>query len=242
MILTYNNFLFEKRTSLTQIDIPSEVIPQIEKDYEISPNAKWKRVNFREMMTINYIKEQTAKTNNLFIQINPNQIIIFTAINKGDKKVFLQDEYNYIEDDFGGFWKKDERTDLMMRNVGKENMFYLESTEFTLTPKKERILNKIEVQFDNINTQFKKDVLEHITKNEPDWYNKNGSMYDSLTNDLDRSIIEYEVKMAFKDRKKIFLLNDIIKTYGYDKVVRSFIYFIKTGKIQFTLKKYMNNV
>jgi hypothetical protein len=234
-IKRYNNFLILEKTTLTTLGVPIEVARQIEKDYAFSNTVEWKKVSLRELLSLVYVGNTSGEFK-LFIQRSASRIIIFTAIEHDDHKVYLCDEYTRVRDDFGEGWVREERDDLTLgmitkKLVNKKPIYYLESGEFKLETRKARKLEKREEDFDELTNKFKKDVIKYLTKYEIDWVSKDGSSTDTL-DDIERTLIEFEHKISQR-RKRFIQLPDIIELYGYDKTKISFLYFLKTGKLKF---------
>ena len=227
----FESFLLLERTTLTNIGIPLEIVQQIEKDYEFS-NVDWKKVNLQELLK--YIFINKSSQSNLFLQILPNKIMIFTSVDHKDHRTIIYDEFIKSEDDFGEMWERKERKDFQFVNVINRfdldyPIYYLEEGEFKIEPRKLRKLKIVMEDFDNTTKDFKQSILDYINKYEIDWIDKDGSSYDSL-DDIERMIIRFETKLS--QRKKKFLqLPEIINIYGMDKVKTSFLFFLKTGKI-----------
>ena len=230
-IKLFESFLLLERTTLTNIGIPLEIAKQIEKDYEFS-SVDWKKVNLQELLKYVFINKSSQ--NNLFLQILPNKIMIFTSVDHKDHRTIIYDEFIKSEDDFGEMWERKERKDFQFVNVINRfdldyPIYYLEEGEFKIEPRKLRKLKIVMEDFDNTTKDFKQSILDYMNKYEIDWIDKDGSSYDSL-DDIERMIIRFETKLS--QRKKKFLqLPEIINIYGMDKVKTSFLFFLKTGKI-----------
>jgi len=229
-IYKFNSFIFEK-SSLTSIGIPNEVLKQIQIDYELPHNIKWEELTFSN--TIKSSLENDDK--NLYIEINKEgtKVNVITSIRKNKKKIYILDEYKY---NFG--WEKSERIDItfapIVQKMSFKSIYYhCESKNFKLTSKKERSLENINVQYENFNTQFKKDFTnKFISIIKKDKYNllDNTIKENGLTT-FDEYLYDFESQCS-EELKRYLTIKELISRYGKDKIFRSFMYFIKTNNLK----------
>ena len=153
--------LFEK-TSLLDIDVPYQVMQQIQRNYTISDDAKWRNLKLKKDI-IPILKNK----NNLFISICKNKIfILFSFNNQYYIETFIQIE----KDDFGNEqWKRIDRIETTLLEVIKKiergcKTYNLISGNWSHEFSNIRKIRKEESNFDNITNNFKIDFAESFTK------------------------------------------------------------------------------
>ena len=110
-LLSYK--IFEK-TSLIGIGVPYSVMQNIQKDYAISDNAKWKLIDFKK--DINRILRQSKNT--LIISTCNNKIFIIYSLNK---EYFIETYILTEKDDFGNEqWFKTKREKMTITDIMKK--------------------------------------------------------------------------------------------------------------------------
>lgn len=180
-LLSYK--LFEK-TSLINIDVPYQVMQGIQKDYAISSNAEWKRLQYKK----NIIAALHKPQNTLIISVCENEILISFSHNKD----FYIENYIISEkDDFGNIqWVRSERTKTTITDCVKKIERKCKSYELVYGSwlhefRKIRKIRKEESDFEKITNEFKRDFAENFTNIIKKLYGKKANIItDIIVNHL----------------------------------------------------------
>jgi hypothetical protein len=221
----YQSFLNEK-SSLSEVGLPREVLYMIERDYQINPNAQWLEIPFKEVLAIAYLKY--PRKHNLFLQITPENIYIFSSY--GDLyKNFILDEFKKRGDDFGEFWEKIERQQLNLNQIANlldvnYPILFLKAGHFQPTPAKKRKLDQLLTEYEEIEKVFFEDLKKVA--------NLSDVKGDDGLSDLKREVFNFEEAISDFINKPLNIV-DLINIYGRKTVKRFFLYYLKTRKLPY---------
>jgi hypothetical protein len=229
-MLKYSDFLNEKST-LPSIGVPVEIMQIVQYDFEFSDNIIWFDSNISDIITFPNITRW--QQSNLFVGVSDKKIFFIFAYPIEDKVFYNYDEFHKIVDDFGEGWERETEVKLDIKSIVhkilgfKGKVYYTSSQDYKLTP-------KIKRKFYNINKSLEsktqifidkvKDKLESMNIHFSDRINDNG-----LTK-FDETLLKFEKKYSIL-KDKYITIEILIDEYGLNKVITSFIYFIKTNKV-----------
>lgn len=198
---TYN--IFEK-SSLTALGIPNEVMRNIQYNYELKPDAEWKKIGFKKDLQKELKKNEKA----LFLEISVKYIKVI--VNLGNDEYFTQ-YFNYDDTGWGSYVIEDRelktRTQLLI-GVNPKNLIYkLEGQIFQERPKAQRLVQKDIRELDETTNEFKFYVMENFNKILQRIY---GRRFDEVMKKIASNIANIkpdstadEIYQFLKDNKKL---------------------------------------
>jgi len=154
--------LFEK-TSLLNIDVPYQVMKQLQRNYAISDNAKWKNLKYKKEV-LPLLKNNK---NNLIISICKIKLFILFSF---DNEYYVESYSQTEKDDFGNEqWQRIDRVKTTLIDIVKKiergcKSYYLISGNWNHEFANTRKIKKEETNFEIITNSFKVDFAESFTK------------------------------------------------------------------------------
>lgn len=199
-ILSYK--LFEE-TSLLTIGVPYSIMKSLQRNYEISKNAKWKSLKYKKDI-LSILKKST---NNLIISICKNKLFVTFSYNS---EYFIETFELIEKDDFGyEDWKKVDRIQGSFSEVtGKIERgcksYQLESGEWKPEYSTVRKIKKAESQFEDTTVNFKKYFAENFTRVVKRMYGKKA---DIVTGIIINHLKNTKMNLSNKQIKEILFQN-----------------------------------
>lgn len=153
----FNTFLLEK-SSLTPLGVPNDVMQEIQINYEIDSNATWSKVVYKKDL-INDLKiDQKA----LYIEISKRYIRLIIQNNS----IYYVQYFRYEKDNWGSYEIREReeisRTQLKYSIQVQSNIYKLDSDNFQLKKKTQRIVQKELKEFDETTQDFKYYILKNF--------------------------------------------------------------------------------
>jgi len=153
------NILLEK-SSLTPLGVPREVMQPIQKDFALSSDVEWEKMDYKK--DIIQLLRQGDKE--LFIQITNDSIVIFGCYPSPKGTVYFVDKYIYRDTDWSGEYEKIKReyktiTQTVIDIEPKTNIYKLKGDFSIDTQNKRKMINK-EKSFVEFTENFKTDFLK----------------------------------------------------------------------------------
>jgi len=175
---TYN--IFEKST-LTALGVPTEVMRQIQYNYEISNDVNWIKLDFKKELKEELKKHEIA----LFIEISIEYIKVI--VNMTNDEYYIQ-YFKYDDSGWGGYETLDReektRTQLLI-GVNPKHMIYKLDGHFELKPKVQRKIQKELKEFDDTTQDFKFKILNNFNNLVKKIY---GKRYDQVMKKIANNI------------------------------------------------------
>jgi hypothetical protein len=154
---TYN--LYEK-SSLTSLGVPSEVMKNIQYNYEIQIDAEWDKIFYKKDIKLELKKDEIS----LFLEININFIKII--INLGNN-IYIQQYFKYNSSGWGGYDIRNREnlsiTQILLGINSKSNIYKLKG-DFQYNTKAQRKIQKEMKNFDKITNDFKFYILHNFNR------------------------------------------------------------------------------
>jgi len=145
------------------IDVPYQVMKQLQRNYAISDDAKWRNLKYKKEV-LPLLKN---KKNNLIISICKNKLFILFSFNNE----YYVESYSQTEkDDFGNEkWQRVDRVNTTLADIVKKiergcKSYYLVSGNWSHEFANTRKIRKEETNFETITNSFKVDFAESFTK------------------------------------------------------------------------------
>ena len=193
----YNYSIFEKST-LTILGVPTDVMKDIQYNYELSTDATWTK--FYKTALKEDLKNDELS---LYVEISIKYIKVF--INLGNDE-YQQQVYKLDDSGWSNFIKKDielkTRTQLLI-GINPEHLIYKLSGDFQYKPKKQRQVQKELKIFDDVTNDFKFYILYNFNKIIKKIY---GKRYDFVMQTIAKNISE--LKGSSSDEILEFLKNN----------------------------------
>jgi hypothetical protein len=225
----YTYQIFEK-SSLSTIGIPKDILPLIERDYEIPGTAQWEKTSAAKLIYITYMLTKGEPI--LFIHVSPKKVTLISSQDIEFQRYFYIEEYQLIEDDFGATWERNERItfkpDTIVKQLNTQGQYYyLQANDFKIDSKKKRkVTNYVaayDIQLEDIVSKLKTHLRK--AKIPVDLEVKANSL-----SDFDEKILGFEDEISTLRNDYITVL-DLYTQYGEKELMRALIYYFKTGKI-----------
>jgi len=154
--------IFEK-TTLISLGIHPDAMKDIQKNYEISNTAEWKKLPFKKSV---YDCFKNVTGNKLVICVDEGVSVFYSLNNE-----YFLDKYNLnTDDDFGGgFWDREPRKQLKLYEIPnffskKYNYYELINGDWKYEFAKKRKIKKAETEFEQTTKEFKEDFSKNFTR------------------------------------------------------------------------------
>lgn len=159
MIIKFEDFLILEKSSLSILGVPTEVLKEIQKEFALSPDARWNKVIRKS--DVERIFRQFRKK--LIIQIAIDSIKVFV---KNNDEYFVDRFILNDEAEWSGAYKKLKREYLsknqIMIEIEPRANIYLLIGEFSLKQQKQRKLEKKDKEFKEFTENFKQDFIKNF--------------------------------------------------------------------------------
>lgn len=206
--------LFEA-TSLLSIGVPYSVMKSMQINYEISPDAQWKKLKYKK--DINKILKKSE--NNLIISICKNKLFVIFSYNNE----YYLETFELIEKDDFGYqnWKRVDRIESSITEIysllGRGcNTYVLLSGDWKHDFSSARKLKKSEKEFDEITNQFKKDFAENFTRIIRRMY---GNKANIVTNIIIDNLKNIQTNLSDEEIRNV-LFQNVERTKEIDRLKR----------------------
>ena len=190
----YNFFgIVNESSSLSKLGIPKNVMQLIQRDYEISTDAKWERLPSKfEVKDV-----LLEKKKNLLLELSIDYIKIISSDFNGDKNIYSVERFSHDEEaQWGGTYNRTDRTEgsftETFNSISQKNLiFKLKEGEFQVQPYNKRKFKKESIEFDMFTLEFKirlvKDFNEIVKK-----------MYGNMSSRIVKTILDNVASMPEK--------------------------------------------
>lgn len=229
-MFNYSEFIFEKST-LPSIGIPTEIMQIVQYDFEFSNNLNWFKSDKNDIIVFPNINRWDKS--NLFAGVSEEKIFFIFSYMINDNVYYNYDLYNKIYDDFGEGWIRNNKIELNLKDIVNEilkfkgKIWYTPSENFKLTTKLKRKIHSIDKSLQDKTEKFKIKVIDKLDK--LGIYIDENKKSNGL-NKLEEFILDYEKKYS-EIKNKYITIEYLLDEYDENKILRSFIYFIKTNKV-----------
>ena len=194
--------IFEK-SSLNNLGVPTEVMQEIQYNYEIETNAKWNKIKLKKDVKKELMKNEIS----LFIEINKKYIQVYQNLGNDE---YTRQYMKYDETGWGGYdiRKREDitRTQLLISINPKSEIFKLDG-KFQHRTKVQRRVQKEMKDFDKMTSDFKSDMMINFNKIIKRLY---GRRYESVMHQIALNIKKFsvdsepdEILKFLKDNEKL---------------------------------------
>lgn len=196
--------LFEK-SSLTYLGVPDEVMVDVQKQFALSDDAQWKKLQYKKDLRTELRKDGDK----LFVVVSEdknNVIVIFSV----DKDFYVDNYRFYKSDDMGDeYWDKEDRIESTITDINKyvprgAKIYKLLSGDWTYENRAKRKLKKYEYELKEFTDQFKRDFADNFTKIVKKLYKRNAELIQKI---IMRNLINIDKNISSEKAKKILSSN-----------------------------------
>jgi hypothetical protein len=200
----YDYELFEK-SSLTHLGVPNDVMVDIQKQFALPSDVKWKNIKYKKDLRT----ELRKYGKRIFISVSEdkyNIVVIFSV----DGNFYVDNYKFYIADDMGDeYWDKEDRiktnvTDINKSIQGGSKIYKLLSDDWTYENSAKRKMKKYSAEFDNFTLEFKKDFAKNFTKIVKRLYSNHSSHIQEI---IIHNLISVNNNISPEDTKEILATN-----------------------------------
>ena len=160
---TYDK-LFEMSSTLTRLGIPRDVMQFIQRNYEISLDAKWQRITNKS--EIKQILQKNEK--GLIISMTVDKITIICIKYVDGEKIYTTESFNYDDSSWGEFKKQERREESLTQVINalptKSLFWYLNEGTFEVQAQPVRRLKKQQMEFDSTTLEFKIKLVKNFNR------------------------------------------------------------------------------
>ena len=194
--------IFEK-SSLNRLGVPTEIIQELQYNYEIESNANWERINLKKDVKKELMKDEIS----MFIEINNKYIQVY--INLGNNE-YIRQYMRY--DDYGwGVYDIHDREDItrtqLLISINSKSKIYKLEGDFQYKSKVQRKVQKELKEFDETTKNFKMYIMENFNKIIKRLY---GKRYEGVMKQIAQNIKKFsvdsepeEILKFLKDNEKL---------------------------------------
>lgn len=191
------NFKIFEKTSLIGINVPFDVMKDIQRNYMISGDARWKELKYKKDINLSLRKNY----NKLIISICENKIFIIYSF---DKEYFIE-TYKLNGDDFGfEEWQRVNRLQTTITDIIKivdKGCKIYELIDGNWSPEfsSYRRLKKEKNKFEDITNNFKIDFAKNFTNIVKRLYGKKSDMVSNTIIDYLKDVNKDESEQTLRE-------------------------------------------
>lgn len=157
-----NESLLLEKSTLPMLGVPTNVMKSIQKDLALSDDAQWEKIPTKSLVA-DFLRKGGR---NLFIQISVTSIKVITSYPTIKGTEFFVDKYRFIDDDWGGEFRKTTReyksyTQTMIEVRPNSNIYKLIGN-FSIHQQSRRKMIRKEIEFSEFHDIFVKEFLQRF--------------------------------------------------------------------------------